>query len=141
MNRTVIISLLILCLIGLSGCMTVREVSSGNQWDDNAMFLLERGKSTAKDIAYAFGSPQKEILGGEKGRIWVYFYNHGKYIFEGQINHGMAEGEHNALTLWFNKDGILTDISYTFNRVEDLNKMKLAEQIEKRMQNQEGGGQ
>lgn len=141
MKKTaIILVVVILCLIGFSGCVTVRELRSGTQWDNNALFLLARGKTTAKDIAYSFGSPQKEIIGGEKGRIWVYFYDNGKYIFEGNINRGIVEGEHNALTLWFDKAGILTDFSYTYNKFEDPNKKKWAEKIERNNQNQ-GGGQ
>lgn len=130
--------LTVVSLCSLIGCLTVRELGSGTQWDSNALFLLERGKTTAKDIAYSFGSPQKEIIGGEKGRIWVYFYDNAKYIFEGNIKRSMVEGEHNALTLWLNKNGILTDFSYSYNKFEDQDSKKQAENIEKSMQNQVG---
>jgi outer membrane protein assembly factor BamE (lipoprotein component of BamABCDE complex) len=127
-----------LFVLSLAGCLTVQELKSGVQWDNNALFLIEKGKTTAKDIAYSFGSPQKEIIGGEKGRIWIYFYDNAKYIFEGAINHGIVEGEHNALTIWFNKDGIVTDLSYTYNKFEDPTKKKWADRIEGSTQNQGG---
>jgi hypothetical protein len=66
--------------------------------------FLERGKTTTKDVANCFGFPQKEIMGGEKGRIWVYQRN---------VNYGMFKGGHNAiLALWFNEDSILTEFIY-----------------------------
>lgn len=125
-----------LFVLSLGGCMTVKELKSGVQWDNSALFLIEKGKTTAKDIAYSFGSPQKEIIGGEKGRIWVYFYDNAKYIFEGNINRGIVEGEHNALTIWFNKDGLVTEFSYTYNKFEDPTKKKWADNIEENSQNQ-----
>ena len=122
-------------LLSLTSCMTVQELRSGAQWDNNALFLIERGKTTAKDVAYSFGSPQKEIIGKENRRIWVYFYDNAKYIFEGAINHGVVEGEHNALTIWFNKDGVVTDLSYTYNKFEDPTKKEWAERIQRNTQN------
>jgi len=108
MKKTaIILALIILCLISLSGCWTEKERRSGTQLE-NALVLLERGKSTDKDVADSFGSPQKEIMGGEKGRIWVY---------QGNVNYGMFKGGHNALlALWFNNDGILTE--YIYNKFE-----------------------
>lgn len=127
-----------LIVFSLSGCLTVRNVRSGVQWDDNALFLIERGKTTAKDIAYAFGTPQKEIIGGEKGRIWVYFYDNARYIFEGNISHGIAESEHSGLTIWFDRNGIVTDFSYIYKRFEDPQKKKWADRIEENALAQEG---
>lgn len=140
MKITAIILSIMLIAISLSGCRTVREIYSGSHWDNNSLFLLERNKSTAKDIAYSFGSPQKEIIGGEKGRIWVYYYEKSKHIFQGNDKIGVVEGEHNSLTLWFDKTGILTDFSYTFNKFENPDMKKWAEDIEKKMREQ-GEGQ
>ena len=97
------LALIILCLISLSGCWTISERRSGTQ-GENTLVFLERGKTTTKDVANCFGSPQKEIMGGEKGRIWVY---------QGNVNYGMFKGGHNAiLALWFNENGILTEFIY-----------------------------
>lgn len=124
-------------LLTLTGCLTIRQITSGTKWEDNAIFLIEKGKTTAKDIAYAFGSPQKEIMGGNKGRVWIYFYDIAKYLYEGSIRRGMIEGEHYSLTIWFNKDGIVTDYSLTYNKFEDPDLKSQAERIEKNMQEEE----
>jgi hypothetical protein len=89
----IFLALILLCLISLPGCSTTTERSSDALWE-NALTLFEPGKTTAKDVAHCFGSPQKEIMAGEKDRIWVY------------------QGHNSLLALWFNKDGILTDLRY-----------------------------
>ena len=103
MKKTaIILALIILCLISLSGCLTTTERNADALWG-HALSLFERGKTTDKDVAHCFGSPQEEITGREKDRMWVY------------------QGHKSILALWFNKDGILTDLRY--NKFNDPDKM------------------
>jgi hypothetical protein len=106
MNNIKLISgFIILCLFSLSGCLTKTEVRSREQWE-SALIIFERGKTTAEDVSDCFGSPQKEILGREKDRIWVY------------------KGDKTVLALWFNREGILTEFRY--NELKNPDKMKYA---------------
>ena len=114
-TTAIISALTILCLISLSACQTTQEQRSVTQRED-PLSHLERGKTTVEDVAASFGSPQKEIMGKENNRIWVYQEN---------SNHGMIKGGHNAiLALWFDKDGILTE--FMCNELENTDKKKFA---------------
>lgn len=110
--------LLFMFFFYLSGCMSVREISNGMKWDESLLLSIEKGKTTAKDIAYSFGSPQKEIM-GTNGRIWVYFYNRWKYLYDQNMFLGATDTEHHSLSIWFNQDGIVTDYSLYYNEYED----------------------
>ena len=100
-------------LVSLSGCMTVQQVKSGTEWDNNSLFLIKIGKTTAKEIAYGFGSPQKEII-GNNGRIWIYYNESGKYYFEGNVRRSLLKSEYYCLTVWFDKEGIVQNCDLFF---------------------------
>ena len=125
------IAIILFSLASITACASVRELTSGTKWDDNALFLIKSGQTTAKDIAYAFGSPQKEILGAG-GRIWIYYYDSGKYVFEGNVARGMAEGEHYCLSIWFDPNGIVVNHDLSYSRMENPQTKQVAETIEKR---------
>lgn len=130
MKRTIFyLMALILTLTIFAGCRSVREINSGTMWNNELLFLIEKGKTTAKDIVYAFGAPQKEIIGG-KGRIYIYYADTARYIFEGAVNIGMADGEHYSLTIWFDQNGVVTDYSLTYNKFESPNLKKEADRLQ-----------
>ena len=114
-----------------TGCASVRQITSGVKWDDNSLFLIKKGQTTAKEVAYGFGAPQKEIA-GINGRIWIYYYDNGKYLFDGNAQRGMVEGEHFGLTVWFDAEGIVTDCNLSYSRYENPETKRIAEVIEKR---------
>lgn len=105
---------ILICIFSIIGCMNVKHIESGKKWDDNSLFLIKTGETTAKDIAYGFGSPQKEIA-GQNGRIWIYTKGSYKYQYEGNIRRGLLESEDYSLTVWFNKDGVVANYSLNYS--------------------------
>lgn len=106
--------ILLIFAFAFAGCETLQRVDSGRQWDDSLLFIIEDGKTTAKDIAYSFGPPQKEIVGAI-GRIWIYYKTTYKYFSQDGYLTRLAENEEYSLTLWFNKDGIVTNHTLSYN--------------------------
>lgn len=131
--------IIISCLF-LFGCETIQRVDSGRQWDDSLLFLIEDGKTTAKDIAYSFGPPQKEIAGAS-GRIWIYYKTTYKYFnMDGYLTR-LAESEERSLSIWFNKDGIVSNHTLSYNHyVNPDTSAKEALKNQQPVQNQETGG-
>lgn len=130
---------LIICFTSLAGCMNVKHIESGKKWDDSSLFLIKSGETTAKDIAYGFGSPQKEIT-GKDGRIWIYYKGSYKYECEGNIKRSLLESEDYSLTIWFNKDGVVTNYSLAYSGYSNPNINKPAETIQNQ-NNQSGRSQ
>lgn len=113
-NKSIAGLVIVISCLFLLGCETIQRVDSGRQWDDSLLFLIEDGKTTAKDIAYSFGPPQKEIAGAT-GRVWIYYKTTYKYFsMDGYVTR-LAESEEYSLSIWFNKDGIVSSHALSYN--------------------------
>ena len=124
--------LTIICpLLLTASCTTVRQFESGTKWEDNALFLIKPGKTTAKEIAYGFGSPQKEIVGTD-GRIWIYYNNSAKYLYDAGIRVGIIEGVYYSLIIWFDSNGVVTNRDLSYREYIDPDLKKRADKLERR---------
>jgi outer membrane protein assembly factor BamE (lipoprotein component of BamABCDE complex) len=101
-------------ILGMVGCISIQKVESGRKRDDNLLFLIEKGKTTAKDIAYSFGPPQKEIV-GSTGRVWIYYSSTYKHCAQDGYIYALAENEESSLTLWFDNNGVVKDLNLSYN--------------------------
>ncbi len=107
--------ILVLPLLFLTACTYKIANYSGNKFPVEYITSLQEGVTTAKQVARLFGTPQKEIMGRDGGRIWVYFY--GKRVdFRDELNNRSGELENymEALTIVFNKNGTVKSYSYTY---------------------------
>ena len=101
----------------VEGCYTTSNFHSGNKWDDNLLFSIEKGKTDVKTIAQLFGVPQKKIIGD--GQIWIYHNTSGRYFVYPNGQKTLVESENYSLTIWFDKSGIVSDYNLSYNMIED----------------------
>lgn len=123
---TLFLAALFLCVWSVSAHaflrVTITHSKSGRKWDSNLIFLIEKGKTTAMQIATVFGPPQKELT-GKTGRIWTYSYSEATNAlvfrpFQAPQS-GVAEGENGTLAIWFNAAGIVTDVNLSIQKYND----------------------
>jgi len=99
----------------LAGCARIVTETAG-KWDEKYLLLIEKGKTTAKDIVTAFGIPQKEII-GSNGRIWIYQNISNQFLLISGNPPATMETESFCLTLWFNNEGIVVDRNLAYSRL------------------------
>lgn len=129
----------VLCFLVGVGCVNVRTIESGKKWDDNLLFLIKSGETKATDVAYAFGSPEKEII-GKNGRIWIYKKGTYKYECEGNARRALLESEDYSFTVWFNADGVVVNYSLSYNSYESPYIRSPSETLQNQESSERGAG-
>jgi hypothetical protein len=114
-----------LLMVGvLAGCAYDFSSSTGRSFSPEYITTFRRGRTTAKQVAKTYGPPQKEIIGKDGGRIWVYYF--GKHVERIDAYSGTEtsspENYMESLTVIFNKHGQVRDFSYTYMKFPDPKK-------------------
>ena len=109
------LALLFPALFLLVACTYKITNYSGSKFPIEYITSLREGETTAKQVARLFGTPQKEIIGRDGGRIWIYYYGK-RTDFQDTLSErqGELESYMEILSIIFNKDGTVRSYSYTF---------------------------
>jgi outer membrane protein assembly factor BamE (lipoprotein component of BamABCDE complex) len=99
MKRLVRSGVVVLLAILLAGCWTV-----GQEFDQQALPEIEKGKTTRSQVQDWLGSPYEKGLQGQF-ETWTYRY----------IRFEFGNERNKELAIYFNKDGVVHTYSYTTN--------------------------
>ena len=117
--RTRILTLFALCLLSLTGCVSKRsEMGVRNSWRDPAVPAFEKGHTTQSDVMHALGPPS-QVIALQEQTLFYYLREQSrtKAMFLVIYNQTRQEITYDRAIFFFNKEGILTDFSYSAEAV------------------------
>ena len=114
-----ILSLLAICLLSLTACVSKRnEMGVRNYWRDPAVPAFEKGRTTQSDVMHALGPPS-QVIALQDQTLFYYLREQSrtKAMILLIYNQTRQQIDYDRAIFFFNKQGILTDFSYSAEAV------------------------
>jgi len=113
------LTLVALGLLCVTGCVSKRsEMGVRNSWRDPALSAFEKGRTTQSDVMHALGPPS-QVIALQDQTLFYYLREQSrtKAMFLVIYNQTRQEIIYDRAIFFFNKEGILTDFSYSAEAV------------------------
>ena len=117
--KTPIFPLVAICLLSLTGCVSKRnEMGVRNYWRDPALPAFEKGRTTQSDVMRALGPPS-QVIALQDQTLFYYLREQSrtKAMILLIYNQTRQEISYDRAIFFFNKQGVLTDFSYSAEAV------------------------
>lgn len=108
------------CLLpAVTGCVSKRsEMGVRNQWRDSSMVPFEKGRTTQSDVMRALGPPS-QVIGLQEQTLFYYLREQSRTTSQFYIIYNQTRQQiiYDRAIFFFNKQGVLTDFSYSLESV------------------------